>query len=246
MGRNDDTDTDADAGNGGIRSCSAEVKVCADGVTTVNRNPSNNCKFFPCPLDDGGAATTTGDAVVVDDPDNETVVTDGTDRPRTNAAADDDDGAAVPPAAAATTKACPDDTKLCPDGTTYVSRDPVTCEFKTCPPSIWGQAASSSQSLMTCQVCPVPDECVQDPDMVYPDSSNDEGITCGELEVQSSKALISMTGPTTKDQILYEDCAELQYQIAVEGVCGGCGTSNCLYGRVVPTPESFYGKFTSP
>ena len=95
-------------------SCTEDAKVC-DGGTSVGRDPSNDCQFFPCPTPQG----CTKDLKVCDD--------------GTRVARDPYNNCKFSPCPAAQGLSCEKDLKVCDDGST-VSRDPFSfCKFFPCP-----------------------------------------------------------------------------------------------------------------
>lgn len=100
--------------------CIQDAKLCPDGVTWVNRNPDNNCDFFPCEEEttvctEDVKLCPDGFTDVSRDPENDC---DYFPCPKSN-----DD---------ATATVCTTDVRLCSDGS-YVSRDPDNnCDFFAC------------------------------------------------------------------------------------------------------------------
>ncbi len=89
-----------------LRVCPKDAKLCPDGITSVGRDPKNNCEFFPCP------------------------------RPSTmpSKMGDNIDGTATTrPPESKKQVFCPQDVRQCPDGS-WVGRDPENnCRFRSCP-----------------------------------------------------------------------------------------------------------------
>jgi len=107
----------------GRKICPKDAKLCPDGITSVSRNPDNNCEFYPCPKTDQA---------------QEKPVTD-----KENPAANSDG----PGAKKTFTEQvfCPQDVRQCPDGS-WVGRDPNNnCQFRPCPDgSIPGEESPDS------------------------------------------------------------------------------------------------------
>jgi len=92
--------------------CTEDAQLCPDGETWVGRDPLNNCQFEPCPDKDESTAEGEND-----------LASEGEDEP-----ASEGENQYTP--------YCPEDTQLCSDGVTWVSRDHYnSCQFEACPSS---------------------------------------------------------------------------------------------------------------
>ena len=93
------------------KACPKDAKLCPDGITSVGRDPENNCEFFPCP-----ETGKTGDAPMTD---------------KEKPAANTTEANEKKPFAEQVF--CPQDVRQCPDGS-WVGRDPNNhCRFRPCP-----------------------------------------------------------------------------------------------------------------
>jgi hypothetical protein len=94
------------------KACPKDARLCPDGITSVGRDPANNCAFFPCP---------------------ETVKTMPGKKPESDSTAAQK--------AIEEQVFCPQDVRQCADGS-WVGRDPKNhCRFRPCPDgSIPGEA----------------------------------------------------------------------------------------------------------
>ena len=125
--------------------CPQDVKLCADG-SYVGRNKNNNCAFDPCPDDtcpDGETDCGNGVFVGKDPTDNCNSLPCPPELSRTPTPT------AIPqqtPTPTDGVTVCPQDSKLCGDGS-YVGRDPFNnCEFALCP----GDDVNCSQDSLRC------------------------------------------------------------------------------------------------
>jgi hypothetical protein len=105
--------------------CSKEAKACYDGSTT-GRDPNNNCEFFPCP-----PPTCSNCPFGFFDGCNDCTCLSTAKGPicTTLACLVEGEPQCHPPPVG-----CTDDVLLCPDGVTYVGRNPNNnCKFDKCP-----------------------------------------------------------------------------------------------------------------
>jgi hypothetical protein len=87
---------------------------------------------------------------------------------------------------------------------------------------------------MECSICSQPGECIQSPNETFPNIHNTANqVTCGQVE---RFALFS-------NSLTLQECDQLKSN-ANSGICGGCGTSNCISQKgvsyaasPVPTPS---------